>query len=528
MYKIMLIEDEPAVLKAMTDTPDWGSLSFHTPIACANGKVAIEIIESGFVPDAVITDICMPFVDGVALTEYLTEHCPQTIVAMLTGYDDFSYAHKAIKLRVFDYVLKPITPKSLCKLATRICEELENRRILHTDEFDKLAKERFFIKLLTEQLDNKTIEDNLRVHKVPTDFAYWTVLVADLGRENVITASQNRDFEIARYGLGNILSELALEQDVSVACVHIKETYCVVLCGNSEQELTEAARTLAINLADACTLIKQTVTCGVGLPTNSPNTLHNVYLQAVLALNYRFFFGHVPYILEQDISVQQSDKFDYAYYAQAVTSAVKQGSHEKTMQALDTMCAQMQAQMLPYEQCLRTCQRALLHLLDLMGEYLSAEDMATLERAWDNTNLFSATTLPQLQIMLRSVCSLAFDSFTQAVEDDTTQRVRKVEAYIRENYGNEDLSLNTIRDEFAISISYFSAIFKATTGTTFVDYLTQIRIEKAKELLLITEKRAGEIAAEVGFADPHYFSITFKRVTGLTPRDYRTQKRLSQ
>ncbi|MEG2653868.1 MAG: helix-turn-helix domain-containing protein, partial [Ruthenibacterium sp.] len=94
-----------------------------------------------------------------------------------------------------------------------------------------------------------------------------------------------------------------------------------------------------------------------------------------------------------------------------------------------------------------------------------------------------------------------------------------------EHYSDDTLSLNTIRDVFAISVSYFSAIFKAGTGYTFVEYLTQVRIEKAKELLKLTEKRTSEIAAEVGFADPHYFSVTFKRVTGLTPREYRTQQR---
>lgn len=525
MYKIMLVEDEPAVLNAMKDTLDWNSLSFHTPVACAHGQAATEAIEAGFVPDAVITDICMPFVDGVQLTEYLAQHCPQTLVALLTGYDDFAYAHKAIKLKVYDYVLKPITPKSLRHLAQRLCEELENRRIKHTDEFDALARERFFIQLLTATLDEKTIEDNLRVHRVPLCEPYWTVLVADLGLPSAVTAAQNRDAELARYGLGNILAELAQELACTIACVPVKETYCAVLGGQSPKVLTEAARALALRTAEACKLIGQNITCGVGTPVDSPAVLHDCYLQAMLALHYRFFFGHVPCILWEEIDVHPSPQFSYADHEQAVSAAVKQGSHEKTLAALDAMCVQMQTQMLPYEQCLRTCQRTVLHLLEMMGEYLSQEDMVSLERAWDNTNLFAATTLPLLQSMLHTVCNLAFDSFSRASEDDATLRVRKAEAYIREHYGDESLSLNTIRDVFSISVSYFSAIFKAGTGTTFVEYLTQVRIDKAKELLALTEKRANEIAAEVGFADPHYFSVTFKRVVGTTPREYRASHR---
>lgn len=525
MYKIMLVEDEPAVLSAMTHTLDWQTMSFHPPVACANGQAAIAAIEAGFIPDAVITDICMPFVDGVQLTEHLAEHCPQALVVMLTGYDDFTYAHKAIKLKVYDYILKPITPKSLRQLVSRLCEELEDRRIKHTDEFDSLARERFFVQLLTARLDKKTIDDNFRVHHVSLCEPYWTVLAADLSLPSAVSAQQNRDAELARYGLGNVLSELAQEQTCTLACVPVKETFCVVLGGESPRALTETARALALRTDETCKLLGQTVTCGVGRPVSSPSALHDCYLQAVLALNYRFFFGHVPCILGEEIEVRPAAQFDYAAHEQAVTAAVKQGSRAKTLEALDAMCAQMQAQTLPYENCLRTCQRTVLHLLDLMGEYLSSEDMANLEHVWDNTNFYAAATLPQLQDMLHSLCELAFDSFSRVSEDDATLRVRKAEAYIREHYSDEALSLNTMRDEFAISVSYFSAIFKAGTGTTFVDYLTQVRINKAREILSLTEKRANEIAAEVGFADPHYFSITFKRVTGLTPREYRAQHR---
>ncbi|MEG0440933.1 MAG: response regulator, partial [Oscillospiraceae bacterium] len=173
MYKILLVEDEPEVLNAMVSTLHWNDLGFETPVACAHGQAAIDAMEGGFVPHAVITDICMPFVDGVQLTSYIAEHFPATLVVMLTGYDDFSYAHKAIKLKVYDYVLKPITPNSLRELATKLCNELDDRRVKNTDEFDALARERFLTSLLTAQLDEKTICDGLRVHKIPCDCPFW-------------------------------------------------------------------------------------------------------------------------------------------------------------------------------------------------------------------------------------------------------------------------------------------------------------------------------------------------------------------
>lgn len=450
MYKIMLVEDESAVLNAMANIIDWNSLSFHTPVACANGKEAIAAIDEGFIPDAVITDICMPFVDGVELTEYLSRHCPQTLVVLLTGYDDFAYAQKAIKLKVYDYVLKPITPKNICQLATRVCDELENRRIKNADNLDELAREQFFIKLLTSQLDEKTVLDNFRVHNISDSKPFWCVLAADPGLTAAVTASENRSNELSRYGLCNITSELAQSFDGAVAFVPVKDTGCVILNGESPEILRTSAQSLALKISKACKMIHLDSTCGVGRAVDSPMALHNSYLQAVLSLHYRFFFGSVPYILSEDTDAQPCGEFDYSVYERQLTSALKQVSRNDTLNMVDDMFASFARHKLPYALCVRYCQRTVLHLLDRMSEYLSSEEMTHLEHAWDNTNYFSATTLAQLQGMLHEVCELSFDSFARMNEDDATMRVRKAEAYIREHYSDDTLSLNTIRDRKSV------------------------------------------------------------------------------
>lgn len=96
------------------------STGFDPPVGCRDGREAIEKLEGGFVPDVLITDICMPFVDGLELTRYINEHLPNTVVVILTGYDDFQYAHRAIKMQVYDYVLKPVTPASINELTDRL------------------------------------------------------------------------------------------------------------------------------------------------------------------------------------------------------------------------------------------------------------------------------------------------------------------------------------------------------------------------------------------------------------------------
>ena len=525
MYKIMLVEDETAMLRAMTDIIDWPAMAFYPPVACENGREAIKAIEDGFAPDAVITDICMPFTDGIALTEYLAEHCPKTLVVLLTGYDDFSYAHKALKLRVFDYVLKPITPKSLRQLAQRLYDELEDRRIRDVDSFDSLTRKRFFTGLLTSRLDPKTVQDSLRVYKLEAAGPWWRAAAVSVDLPPATTAEQSRDNELTLFGLNNIVEELAHGLCSTVECVYIKEAVCVVLCGATPEALLEDARALSGRVEEGCRLLGKHATCGVGLAVQAPYELYNSYSQALLALHYRFFAGAVPLILGEEIDMQSTAEFNYSDYAQKFFAALKEMDRERTLEAVDEMFRQMQSRKLAYPMCLRYCQRMGLDLLDRLSDYLTGEEMDKLEKAWEKANFFSASTLDQLHGMLNDLCALFFDSLAQVGADNATVRMRQAEAYIREHYSDEELSLNTMRDVFSISISYFSATFKAVTGNTFVEYLTQVRIEKAKELLKFTDKRTAEIASEVGFADPHYFSITFKRVTGCTPREYRTRQR---
>ena len=105
-----------------------------------------------------------------------------------------------------------------------------------------------------------------------------------------------------------------------------------------------------------------------------------------------------------------------------------------------------------------------------------------------------------------------------------TQAVRALE-YIDRNYRDSGVSLSTVCSELSISMSYFSTIFKGYTGETFIEALTKKRMEKAKELLEGTSMKAYEVAAEVGYSDPHYFSVSFKKATGKTPTEYARQKR---
>ena len=148
MYQIMLVEDEALVRESMAQNTNWEKFGFAPPHVFENGRQAADHLET-VLPDVVITDICMPFLDGLELAKLVYERFPETIVVVLTGFSEFSYAQKAIRYHVHDYLLKPVSPKEFDQLLENLSAELsrrENRQGLYSRAVmaDEVLKDHFF------------------------------------------------------------------------------------------------------------------------------------------------------------------------------------------------------------------------------------------------------------------------------------------------------------------------------------------------------------------------------------------------
>lgn len=138
MYKVLLVDDEILVREAISAKIEWGHLGFELVGDCENGKAAIEFLKENPV-DVVLTDICMPYLDGMGLSKYIYENMPQTRIIIFSGYSDFEYAKQAIQYKVAEYLLKPVTAKELTEVLTRIREKLDSERT-EEERIDALQK----------------------------------------------------------------------------------------------------------------------------------------------------------------------------------------------------------------------------------------------------------------------------------------------------------------------------------------------------------------------------------------------------
>ena len=142
----------------------------------------------------------------------------------------------------------------------------------------------------------------------------------------------------------------------------------------------------------------------------------------------------------------------------------------------------------------------------------------------DKMKVFSLN-MEDMRFYMQELIYRALELSNQALESQSKKLIKKAMGYIEENYAKETISLNEVAGAVEVSANYFSTVFRQETEMTFTEYVTQKRMEKAKQLLRQTERQSGDIATEVGFKDPHYFSFVFKKTQGCTPREYRSGMR---
>jgi len=548
MYKIMLAEDEPEVLSAILDTIRWEAFSFHRPLGCRDGRDAMAALEEGYIPDVIITDICMPFVDGLALARYAADRCPKTIVVILSGYSEFSYAQQAVQLQVYDYVLKPITPASIQKLLQRLKEELDNRRLHDIDDSLHILRGHFLNRLTTKRLDELVVDENVERHKLrfPGRHHLAMVLDVDAPLNAKSDVQEGNALELARYGLFNIASELVerhaaqggraggqagdeapgnavqFDEDQILTFQAQDGATKMIVSADGEADCQDIAVYMASVVAETVKrYLSTTVSAGIGEPVARLGGLYKSHQQAVKALAHRFFYGEQSILSSRDINDKEGSDSDVSVYYQSFEDALKACSRTKTDKVTAALFTYLGENHWPIERCVFCCQKLLFLLHEFVSQFGGEAEIKMLESIWEQMSFESASTIMQLQEMIHTLSGQILDIFGDLQTDSAVAQVRRAESYIRDHYNEPGLSLHVITEHLALSISYFSAIFKSHTGCTFVEYLTRVRMDRAKQILALTDRRTYETAYDVGYSDPNYFSVAFKRFTGMSPREFR-------
>ncbi|CAI6082111.1 response regulator [Cohnella sp. JJ-181] len=531
MYKVMLVDDEAVVRDGLKNTIDWAKHGFALIGDYANGREAWDAIEEAK-PDLVISDISMPFMDGLELTGLIAASYPYIKVLILTGYDQFEYAQQAIRLKVTDFILKPITAAEIRTLLDRIRAEMdqemqrrEDLTRLHSQLHQSLPllKERFLERLVALGLTRPEIEERFAYFGIPPASPPFLAIAADIDDFGDRDAhfSDAHDAEFLRFAAYNIFEETVQDREDVLLFRTREERMVAVLYGHDDESaLYEQAFGVAEQLRHHVErFLGFTVTVGIGRPCASAEQLPQSYRGALSALDYRFLMGKNRVLGIADLEGEAAAAPLLADRCRRLAAAVRTGSSDEAYAHIEDTVRELKTSRLPIEACFLHMQKLVLTLTDAIQEMGIPTGSEALP-LW-LTDVYKFKTLDEIERWLKEIVAAMMDAAAGSRNRFILEQIGKATAYIEAHYASDKLTLQELCRHVLMSTSYFSQMFKQHTGETFVECLTRVRMDKAKTLLRTTPLKFYEIAAQVGYADPNYFSLLFKKHAGMTPRDFR-------
>lgn len=535
LYSIILVDDEEEVRKSIIKQIDWESAGFQVVGDAENGEDALEKIEV-LEPDVVLTDIRMPYMDGLTLAEKIRQRYPSTKVVIFSGYDDFEYAQKAIKLNVTEYILKPVNVEELTSILKRIKsnldEEIEEKRNVSRlrENYRKslpIICEQFFNDMVHRRLADDLIESKLREYDIPiTGARKWIIAAIDVEKSDdrsKKTLSLHEEEELIPISVMQIVREKLKSYCRFSLFQSTAEAGMVVIAALDDDNTTTG---LIDVLGDICKetkrILEVPVTIGIGHSVTGLSKITGSYQSAVEALGYKAVVGSGITIYINDMEPVGSGKLEFDNSDESdFISAVKFGPDEKIEAVMVRISGKLESARVHYRQqqvyvfgvlntVIQMIQQYDLNLEEILGgelEYLSVIDKLQKREEFGEWLLKTARKMNQ--------------AINQERDMTTRQVIQQAKQYIMDNYQNPDLSVEMICRHLHMSPAYFSTMFKKETGQAYIAYLTEIRLNKAVELLNKTDDKTYVIASKVGYQEQNYFSYVFKKKFGVSPTKFR-------
>ena len=540
MLKIFLAEDEVIVRETIKRMIPWEDLGFELVGEAADGEMALPLLLRQK-PDLLITDIKMPFMDGLTLAKVAKKEIPGLKVVILSGYDDFNYAKQAINIGVEDYLLKPITKNALIERLTEIRSRYEHEKTqkeyyekFHREmqAYEKNSSRDFFEALVRGSMD--MMEIYRRSEKLGLD------IVAEAYNVLIFTMNCEEDFSGQREGYSEweaesleLLEEFFSENTSAMLFRCNIFSYGVLIKGQKEtiEENTRSCVSEIQRIFDRKEQKRQWFVAA-GEPVERLSQIQKSYYSASRAFSQRYLYDeNILYYDEMASMEKKNVTEDDSTYLQkvdvnALNPAILQkflsnGLLEETENFVKDYfyaIGQEPLESLVFRNYVTLNVRfSVMSFLKEIGC-----DTRTLEQE-DTEDVLSESSksLENAIAYAGKIISQAIALRDQNSGNKNRSILKTAVDFIDSHYMEEDMSLNKAANAANVSANHFSALFSQNMGQTFIEYLTNLRMNKAKEYLRCTSMRSSEIAGEIGYKDAHYFSYLFKKTQGMTPSDYR-------
>ena len=530
MIKVFLVEDEFVIREGIKKNIDWEGHGYEFVGEASDGELAFPMIKKEK-PDIVITDIRMPFMNGLELSKLIKKEMPWVEIIILSGFEEFEYAKEAIKLGVAQYLTKPISGDDLLKeldaLSSKIEEnkrerEIREKYLSEMKENTISERKEFFENLVTGAQPAAELIQSAEKLELNVTAIFYNIMLAKIN----VSAHNQDEFSHRLVSIDEEIEDI-IDEDYIIMFDRDLEGKAFLFKADSEEQLDKL-------INDFCEKSKEIIdkyegVCyfgGIGERAERLRDVPHSFETASKAFTKRYFTEENMFIRSSELEEKDTseDKFDVENLdvKQLDRSKIKEflkfGDGAETEYFVDEYLAGLGANAIKSQ---------IFRQYLVMDIYFSVVEFAEgLSIDNDEQNLSGykpdlVRTEEESRNYIVSIINKGIELREGNVSGHNNDVVDSVKKYIEENYADDELSLNQIASHVNFSPNHLSMVFSQQTGNTLIKYLTDFRMNKAKELLKCTNKKSSEISIMVGYKDPHYFSYLFKKTQGVTPTQFR-------
>lgn len=485
-----MVDDEELIRTGFQTRVDWSSLGFQFLPPCEDGRQAMEAVLRER-PDVVITDISMPHVDGLELSTWLAREHPQITVLVLSGYDDFEFARTSFRNRVFDYILKPVT-----------AEELE--------EVFRSLKAR----LDQQGRPEPQVRRLLAGDPPSTPGTFSPELLWKVGLAEVWSRKEGPSAAALDAVLESCLPETGVFMDRHQEGTRTWVT--LLFFDQRGDRVDRTARLTAQKLLDALLREGWLACVGLGSEVGAIPLIPSSRAEAQTVTAYRLVSGSGVFLYDRDREREGLLVRDLEGFPGRFAGAVKAVDRSQAAVLVGEYRAALKGSGVSARRLSQDIQTLFTTLADLAGERAGEEPYHVADGAFG---------LDEVTARLESLVQLALDEVARGGASQAERKVAEFQEFVSRHYQDLELSIHEVSQALAISPSYLSKIVKKHLYRSFVEYVTEFRIDRAKELLAGTDLMTYEVAEKTGYPDSRYFSSLFKKQTGCTPSEFRQRRR---
>lgn len=521
-YRVILADDEPIILRSLKVAIPWDELNLEIVGEARNGEEALKLVREQS-PHMIISDIRMPGIDGITLMKEVMAENAKRLFIIISGYGEFEYAREALREGAFDYLLKPIDHDELIEMLRRaknnLEKQMENDKLLHSVQvLSVLARERMFAEIIEGNHSQSPMQHMSWLENSELQEEYF---MAVLQLDHFMKLNERwapEEKKLWLFAIRNILSESSLVHGaLTVFPFHSGEWVLLFpgKCSARKEDIgNEIIHQIKLNTKLSCSMgFSQTM---VGI-----EQLSEAYQSATQALFQRFYSEHEGVFLEAKSVADSYREVKYPKHLEiSMLESIRTLNHSRLLSLLDETKVYIENQNLTKE----------------IAERVIVELTVVLYRQYEHINLLPEWSLEGLLQEIHSLDSLnevinelknyfskwIIENSVNQTKENMLSVITKTKEYIANNY-HKDLSIDEVAEIADLSISHFCTLFKQISGYTFLEYLTQCRMDKAKYILKNSPVKVYQIAPLVGYQDPRYFTQVFKKVTGMTPSEYRDE-----